>query len=130
MRAVWISARLARAAKPLTQDEVTEIRGLGLFLVAWSGLLVGAGSIHEASSFVHRDQRSMPVSLKSGFALGPVAGWSWSSDATKIQRAEAVGSSALLRLQSLVGLVMLLALACFVATPNQSFNGTGLRPAR
>ncbi len=130
MRKVWISASLSRAAKPRTQDEMVGIRGLGLFLVAWFGLLAGAGSIHEASSFVHRDQRSMPASGKSGFALGSVAGWLWSSDATKILRAEAVGSSALRRLQSLVGLVAVLALARFGATPNQSFNGTGLQPAR
>lgn len=125
MRAVWISANSARAAKPLTtEDEVAGIRGFGLFFVSRSGLFSGFGSIHEASFFGHRSQRSMPASSKFGFALRSVAGWSLSSNVAKIQKPEAVLSSTLLWLQSALGLVALHASACFGAPPNQSFNGT------
>ena len=103
MRGVWISVNLALEAKPLTNNEVAGIRGFGLFLVAWSGLLAGAGSVYEASSFVSRGFRSMPTSLKSGFVLGSVAGWSWSSDGTKIQRVRRAVSSALPWVQSWFG---------------------------
>ena len=85
MRAVWISASSARAAKPLTsEDEAAGLRGFGLFFVSRSGLFARSGSIHEARSFGYRGRRSMPASAPLGFALRSVAGWSLSSKAKKI----------------------------------------------
>ena len=85
----------------------------------------------EASVFLgFRSDGSTPPLVKLGFALRSSMGWLRSSNVSKIQKIELAGSTEQLSFQSFGGWVALLASACFGATPNPSFNGTGLRPAR
>ena len=73
--------------------------------------------------------RSLPTLAKRGFALRSSAGWSWRSEATRIQSSLGWLLAPLLSLASVRAVVARSKGLC-LQSPNTSFNGTCLRPAR